>query len=166
MLIDIALIVLAIISIAVGYNRGLLSSIFALIGYLGGGLAGFALAFRYTQSWEGLLSIVSLHLFAVFTGASVGTWLLKKIGSGIHKRALFAPLKFIDSLLGALLSLAQSAILAYIVITLFDYLPWALPEQLINGSELYIQIRDFNLLSFQISDLLQSASSRWDQLKL
>ena len=165
MLLDIALVVIGIIAIAAGYNRGALATLFSIIGYFGGGVAGFAAANWYSADWKGLLSIIALHLFAIFAGANLGRWILQKTGIGIHKRILFGPFKFIDSVLGAALSLAQAAILAFVVLTLINYLPWELPHSIIEGSQVYKEIGEVNLLSFQIADLLKSTSLRLDQLR-
>ena len=165
MILDIALLVVAIIAIATGYNRGALATLLSILGYFGGGVAGFALANWYSQGWKGLTAIIFLHLFAIFAGANLGRWILEKSGIGIHKRILFGPFKFINSIFGAALSLAQVALAAYVVITLIKYLPWQLPDSIIGSSNLYREIADFNLLSFQISDLLRSTSLRWDQLR-
>jgi uncharacterized membrane protein required for colicin V production len=165
MILDIALVVIALFSIATGYNKGALATLLSILGYFGGGVAGFALANWYSQGWKGLTAIILLHLFAIFTGANLGRWILEKSGIGIHKRILFGPFKFINSILGAALSLAQVALIAYVVITLIKYLPWQLPDSIIGSSDIYREIADFNLLSFQISDLLKSTSLRWDQLR-
>ena len=165
MILDIALIVIALIAIASGYNKGALATLLSILGYFGGGVAGFGLANWYSAEWKGLTAIISLHLFAIFAGANLGRWVLEKSGVGIHKRILFGPFKFINSILGAALSLAQVALIAYVVITLIKYLPWQLPDSIIGSSDIYREIADFNLLSFQISDLLKSTSLRWDQLR-
>ena len=165
MILDIALLIAGIIAIATGYNRGALATLLSIIGYVGGGVAGFAAAHWYTGEWKGLASIIALHLIGIFLGASAGKWFLEKTGVGIHKRILFGPLKFLNSIGGATLSLAQAALAAFVIITLIDYLPWALPHSLIENSKVYKEISDFNLLSFQISDLLKSTSLRWDQLR-
>jgi len=164
-ILDIALLVIGIIAIATGYNRGALATLFSLIGYLGGGVAGFAAANWYTADWKGLTSIIFVYLFGIFAGANLGKLILEKTGIGIHKRILFGPFKFVNAVLGAGLSLAQVVIIAFVVITLIDYLPWELPHSIIEGSKVYKEIGDFNLLSFQISDLLKSTSLRWDQLR-
>ena len=165
MILDIALIVFGIIAIATGYNRGALATVFSIIGYFGGGVAGFALVNWYTDSWKGVVSIVALHLFGIFAGANVGRWILSKTGIGIHKRILFGPFKFVNSVLGSTLMLAQAAIITFVALTLINYLPWDLPQSIIKESKVYEEIGDFNLLSFQISDLLKSTSLRWDQLR-
>ena len=165
MVLDVGLILIVIVAIATGYNRGALATVFSIVGYVGGGVAGFAAANWYTSEWKGLASIIALHLFGIFLGASIGRWVLEKIGIGIHKRILFGPFKFLNAIGGATLSLAQAALAAFVIITLIDYLPWEIPHSIIKESKVYEEISDFNLLSFQISDLLRSTSLRWDQLK-
>ncbi len=49
MLLDIALVAIGIIAIATGYNRGALATLFSIIGYFGGGVAGFAAANWYRK---------------------------------------------------------------------------------------------------------------------
>ena len=165
MLLDIALVVIGIIAIAAGYNRGALATLFSIIGYFGGGVAGFAAANWYSAYWKGLPAIIALHLIAIFAGANLGRWILQKTGIGIHKRILFGPFKFINSVLGAALSLAQAVVIAFVVLTLINYLPWELPHSIIEGSQVYKEIGEVNLLSFQIADLLKSTSLRLDQLR-
>ena len=140
MILDIALLILGIIAIATGYNRGALATVFSIVGYVGGGVAGFAAANWYTSEWKGLASIIALHLFGIFVGASLGRWVLEKTGIGIHKRILFGPFKFINSLGGATLSLAQAALAAFVIITLIDYLPWKIPHSIIKDAIVIICI--------------------------
>ncbi len=165
MLIDSFFVLLILIFVIDGFRKGFISSWLSLTGYLGGGVTGFAFANRYTVEWEGLTSIIFLHLFGIFAGANFGKFILEKTGIGIHNRILFGPLKILNALLGAALSLAHVVINTFVIITLIDYLPWELPHFIIEGSKIYREIEDFNLLSFQISDLLKSTSLRWDQLR-
>ncbi len=165
MILDLILAGLIIFAIAQGFNRGLLPTLFALIGYLGGGVAGLFAAKELSGDWSGVVSIVGLYLVAIFAGAQIGSWLMTKVGAGFRKRILLGPLRFLDSVLGGALALIQVAIFAAIVLTIIDYLPWELPQNLIEDSRIYESVAGFNLLSFQIEDLLQSVSSHLDQLK-
>ncbi len=165
MILDLILAGLIIFAIAQGFNRGLLPTLFALIGYLGGGVAGLFAAKEISGDWSGVVSIVGLYLVAIFAGAQIGSWLMTKVGAGFRKRILLGPLRFLDSVLGGALALIQVAIFAAIVLTIIDYLPWELPQNLIEDSRIYESVAGFNLLSFQIEDLLQSVSSHLDQLK-
>ncbi|MFM8235524.1 MAG: CvpA family protein [Actinomycetota bacterium] len=165
MILDLILAGLIIFAIAQGFNRGLLPTLFALIGYLGGGVIGLFAAKEFSGDWSGVVSIVVLYLLAIFVGAQMGSWLMAKMGAGFRKQVLFGPLKFLDSVLGGALALIQVAIFAVIVLTIINYLPWGVPSNLIEDSRIYESVAGFNLLSFQIEDLLRSASSHLDQLK-
>jgi uncharacterized membrane protein required for colicin V production len=165
MILDLILAGLIIFAIAQGFNRGLLPTLFALIGYLGGGVLGLFAAREFSSDWSGVVSIVGFYLVAIIAGAQLGSWLMAKVGSGFRKRLLLGPLKFLDSVLGGALALIQTAIFAAIVLTIINYLPWELPNNLIEDSRIYESVAGFNLLSFQIEDLLESVSSHLDQLK-
>ncbi|MFZ8872115.1 MAG: CvpA family protein [Candidatus Nanopelagicaceae bacterium] len=165
MILDLILAGLIIFAIAQGFNRGLLPTLFALIGYLGGGVIGLLAAKELSSDWSGVVSIVGFYLFAIFAGSQLGSWLMAKVGSGLRKRLLLGPLKFLDSVLGGGLALIQTAIFAALVLTIINYLPWELPNNLIEDSRIYESVAGFNLLSFQIEDLLESVSSHLDQLK-
>ncbi len=165
MILDLILAGLIIFAIAHGFNRGFLPTLFALIGYLGGGILGLFAAKEITQEWSSLITLIGIYLVAIFLGAQLGSWLMAKVGAGFRKQVLFGPFKFVDSILGGALSLIQLIILAAIVVTILKYLPWQLPKDLIKDSQIYNYFADFNLLSFQISDLLKSVSSHLDQLR-
>ena len=165
MILDLVLSGILIFAIAQGFNRGLVPTLFQIIGYLGGGGVGLIIAKEFSAEWKGLVSIVTFYLVAIFAGAQFGRWAMGKIGAGVHKRILFGPFKFLDSILGGLLALIQVAVFAVIVLTVMDYLPWQLPHQLIDQSRIYEIVSELNLLSFQISDLLKLVSSHLDQLK-
>jgi hypothetical protein len=48
MILDIAPVIIALIAIATGYNKGALATLLSILGYFGGGVAGFALANWYS----------------------------------------------------------------------------------------------------------------------
>jgi uncharacterized membrane protein required for colicin V production len=164
MIVDLILAGLMIIAIAQGFNRGFLPTVFAVIGYLGGGILGLFAAKEITQNWSSLFTLIGVYLVSIFLGAQIGSWIAEKVGASVRKGALFGPFKFLDSILGGALALVQIVILAAIVLTIIDYLPWS--HSLIKDSEIFKYFSGLNLLSFQISDLLKSVSSHLDQLKL
>ena len=165
MILDLVIAGLAIIAIAIGYNRGLIATLLSFIGYVGGGVGGLFLAERYSHSITTAVPTIAIYLFAIFLGANIGRFILGKIGAGIRKTILFGPFKFLDSILGGALSLLQLAIFVVVVLTIARYLPWSLPKNVIDKSEIYARFSNINLLSFQISDLLKSVSLHLDQLK-
>ncbi|NDI00164.1 MAG: CvpA family protein [Actinobacteria bacterium] len=104
-----------------GYKNGLIKTMFQTAGYIAGGVAGLALAVKYLATWESQTQVVALALLAVFIGASLGEFLLGKVGL-IFRTILFVPpFKFIDSLLGAAISIFRAAFILYLVATLLVF---------------------------------------------
>jgi membrane protein required for colicin V production len=120
-----------------GYRNGLIKSIFSTIGYIAGGVLGLAAAVNYLSTWQSELQKVGLALFAILFGATLGEFLLGKIGSMFRKVLFVPPFKFIDSLLGVGLSLARSAFVLYLVATLLVVSSWSLADEYIKPSKVY-----------------------------
>jgi uncharacterized membrane protein required for colicin V production len=120
-----------------GYRNGLIKCIFSTIGYIAGGILGLAVAVNYLSTWQSELQKVGLVLFAVLLGATLGEFLLGKIGSLFRKALFMPPFKLIDSLLGAGLSVARAAFILYLVATLLVVLSWSLADDYIKPSKTY-----------------------------
>jgi len=120
-----------------GYRNGLIKSIFSTIGYIAGGVLGLAAAVNYLSTWQNELQKVGLALLAILLGATLGEFLLGKIGSLFRKVLFVPPFKFIDSLLGAGLSVARAAFVLYVVATLLVISSWSLPDEYIKPSKVY-----------------------------
>jgi uncharacterized membrane protein required for colicin V production len=120
-----------------GYNNGLIKSIFSTIGYIAGGVLGLAVAVNYLSTWQSELQKVGLALFAILLGATLGEFLLEKIGSLFRKVLFVPPFKLIDSLLGAALSVARVAFISYLVATLLVVSSWSLADDYIKPSKIY-----------------------------
>ena len=120
-----------------GYKNGLIKTIFRTAGYIAGGVAGLALAVKYLATWESQSQKVVLALFAVFIGASLGEFLLGKVGSLFRKILFVPPFKFIDSLLGAAISIFRAAFILYLVATVLMFSNWSITDKYIKPSKLY-----------------------------
>jgi uncharacterized membrane protein required for colicin V production len=120
-----------------GYKNGLIKSIFSTIGYIAGGVLGLAAAVSYLSSWQSELQKVSLALLAILLGATLGEFLLGKIGLLFRKALFVPPFKFIDSILGAGLSVARAAFVLYLLSTLLVVSSWRLADNYIKPSKLY-----------------------------
>jgi len=81
MILDLILAGLMIIAIAQGFNRGLIPTLFAVLGYLGGGILGLFAAKEITSDWQGLVTVIITYLVAIFAGAQLGSFLAAKMGS-------------------------------------------------------------------------------------
>ena len=134
---DPLIVLVLLIAFYSGYKNGLIKTIFRTAGYIAGGVAGLALAVKYLATWESQTQKVALALLAVFIGASVGEFLLGKIGSLFRKILFVPPFKVIDSLVGAGLSTLRAAFILYLVATLLVFSTWSIADEYIKPSKLY-----------------------------
>jgi uncharacterized membrane protein required for colicin V production len=134
---DLLIVLVLLIAFYSGYKNGLIKTIFRTAGYIAGGVAGLALAVKYLATWESQTQKVAFALLAVFIAASVGEFLLGKIGSLFRKILFVQPFKFIDSLLGAGLSTLRAAFILYLVATLLVFSTWSIANKYIMPSKFY-----------------------------
>jgi uncharacterized membrane protein required for colicin V production len=134
---DPLIVLVLLISFYSGYKNGLIKTIFRTAGYIAGGLAGLALAVKYLATWESQTQKVALALLAVFIGASVGEFLLGKIGSLFKKVLFIPPFEFIDSLLGALVSLIRTSFISCLVVIFLIFSRWDMAEKYVKPSVSY-----------------------------
>jgi uncharacterized membrane protein required for colicin V production len=134
---DLIIVLVLLIAFYSGYKNGLIKTIFRTAGYIAGGVAGLALAVKYLATWDSQSQKVVLALLAVFVGASVGEFLLGKIGSFFRKILFVPPFKLIDSLAGAAISTLRAAFILYLVATLLVHSTWSIADKFIKPSKLY-----------------------------
>ena len=160
---DSIVVLILLIAFYGGYKNGLIKSIFSTIGYIAGGVLGLAAAVNYLSTWQSELQKVGLAVIAILLGATLGEFLLGKIGSLFRKVLFVPPFKLIDSLLGAVLSVARAAFVLYIVATLLVVSSWSLADDYIKPSKIYTY-SDSHLPSVmkeiraEIDDLLQKVN--------
>ena len=143
---DLIIVLVLLIAFYSGYKNGLIKTIFRTTGYIAGGVVGLALAVKYLATWESQSQKVVLALLAVFIGASLGEFLLGKIGSLFRKILFVPPFKLIDSLVGAAISILRAAFILYLVATLLVFSTWSIADEYIKPSKLY-DYTDSNLPS-------------------
>ena len=134
---DLLIVLVLLIAFYSGYKNGLIKTIFRTAGYIAGGVAGLALAVKYLATWESQSQKVSFALLAIFIGASIGEFLLGKVGSLFRKILFVPPFKLIDSLLGAGLSTLRAVFILYLVATLLVFSTWSIADKYIKPSKLY-----------------------------
>ena len=120
-----------------GFKNGLLQSIFKTIGHIAGGVVGVAIAVEVMSKWSSTLAKAGGAIILILLLATAGEFILGKIGFGFRKALLIAPLKFIDSLLGALLSIARTAFIAYLLAVILVATPWNFGDKYIATSKFY-----------------------------
>ena len=146
-----------------GYKNGLVKSIFSTIGYIAGGVLGLAVAVNYFSTWQSEIQKVGLALLAILLGATLGEFLLGKIGSLFRKVLFMPPFKLLDSLLGAGLSVARAAFVLYLVSTLLVVSSWSLADEYIKQSKIYTYTEShlpsvMKEIRAEINDLLQKVN--------
>ena len=134
---DLLIVLVLLIAFYSGYKNGLIKTIFRTAGYIAGGVAGLALAVKYLATWESQTQKVVFALLAIFIGASIGEFLLGKIGSLFRKILFVPPFKLIDSLVGAAISTVRAAFILYLVVTLLVFSTWGIADKHIKPSKLY-----------------------------
>jgi len=143
---DLLIVLVLLIAFYSGYKNGLIKTIFRTAGYVAGGVAGLALAVKYLATWESQTQKVAFALLAIFIGASIGEFLLGKIGSLFRKILFVPPFKLIDSLVGSAISTLRAAFILYLVATLLVFSTWSIADKYIKPSKLY-DYADFHLPS-------------------
>ena len=134
---DLLIVLMLMIAFYSGHKNGLIKMIFRTTGYIAGGVAGLVLAVKYLTTWESQTQKVVLALLAVFIGATAGEFFLGKIGSLFRKVLFIPPFKFIDSLLGALVSLIRTSFILCLVVIFLIYSRWDMAEKYVKPSVSY-----------------------------
>jgi uncharacterized membrane protein required for colicin V production len=120
-----------------GFKNGLLQSIFKTVGYIAGGVVGVAIAVEVMSKWSSTSAKAGGAIILILLLATAGEFILGKIGLGFRKALLITPLKFIDSLLGSLLSTARTAFIAYLLAVILVSTPWSFGDKYIATSKFY-----------------------------
>jgi uncharacterized membrane protein required for colicin V production len=120
-----------------GFKNGLLQSIFKTIGYIAGGVVGVAIAVEVMSKLSSTLAKAGGAIILILLLATAGEFILGKIGLGFRKALLIVPLKFIDSLLGGVLSIARTAFIAYLLAIILLATPWSFGDKYIATSKFY-----------------------------
>ena len=134
---DLLIVLVLLIAFYGGYKNGLIKTIFRTAGYIAGGVAGLALAVKYLATWESQTQKVAFALLAIFIGASIGEFLLGKVGSLFRKILFVPPFKLIDSLFGAAISTLRATFILYLVATLLVFSTWGIADKYVKPSKLY-----------------------------
>jgi len=120
-----------------GFKNGLLQSIFKTVGYIAGGVVGVAIAVEVMSKWSSTLAKAGGAIILILLLATIGEFILGKVGLGFRKALLIMPLKFIDSLLGGVLSIARTAFIAYLLAVILVATPWSFGNKYIATSKFY-----------------------------
>jgi uncharacterized membrane protein required for colicin V production len=136
-LVDFLIILIGVISAYRGWKSGLLKSGLSLVGYIGGGLVGLVAGMKYLNNVHNIFGKFGLFILFIAIGSTVGEIIMATIGKVIHDKLMFAPIKFVDSILGATFEILKAAILIYLVFSLVIAANWQWPEKQISNSVIF-----------------------------
>jgi len=167
-LLDIAIGALAFIVFVSGYRAGFISSLLALIGYVGGGLIGLEAAIKFTRGWESVPQVIGICTLLILLVGTIGQNVLRVVGKGIHKKLFFGPLRWVDSILGAGLGVLRLGVGLYILAAVVMALPNNSLQKPIKDSWTYGKVEPLapKLLSDLISkvkEIIPSANLQTSQ---
>jgi uncharacterized membrane protein required for colicin V production len=134
---DLIIAAILLITALSGFKNGLLQSIFKTVGYIAGGVIGVAIAVEVVSKWSNTLAKAGGAIILVLLLATIGEFILGKVGLGFRKALLIAPLKLIDSFLGGLLSVFRTTFIAYLVVVILVATPWSFVDKFITTSRFY-----------------------------
>lgn len=115
-----------------GYKNGLLTTILRTAFFLIGGVTAMYLVVKYDQSGWLILAII--------VGAYAAAWVGTQIAKALKFTLIRGPLRFVDSVLGAILEVSKYVILFYVVGTILLWAPWVLGQNAVSESKVYLQI--------------------------
>ena len=135
---DYLILVLLVFSTISGFKAGLIQTVFKTVGYIAGGVIGVGIAIKYLDSLNSEIYLLGGMIFSVIIFALLGEFLLGLLGLLFRKALFIPPFKFIDSALGATLSVIKFGVIAYLISTILVASPIELADRYITPSKSYI----------------------------
>jgi uncharacterized membrane protein required for colicin V production len=132
MIFDAIFLLVALGALFNGYKNGLLTTILRTAFFLAGGVAAMYFVVKIDQSGWLILAII--------VGAYAAAWVGTQIAKALKFTLIRGPLRFIDSVLGAILEVGKYVILFYVVGTILLWAPWASGQNAVSESKVYLQI--------------------------
>ena len=124
----------------IGWRRGLLVSALSFFGFVGGALAAaFGLPIFMQAISPGAARAIALGV-GILLAALAGQFLLSLLGERLRSGVHWHPARFLDSLGGAVLSIAALAMLAWIVSSALSTLPRHPVTEQVRNSQVLIAL--------------------------
>jgi uncharacterized membrane protein required for colicin V production len=132
MIFDIIFSLIALGALFNGYKNGLITTLLRTAFFIAGAIAALYLVVRYDQT--GWLIV------AIITGAYAAAWVGTQIAKTLKFTLIRGPLRWIDSLAGALFEVAKYVLLFYVIGTIILWSPWSAGQNDLSKSVVYRQI--------------------------
>ena len=132
MIFDIIFSLIALGALFNGYKNGLITTLLRTAFFIAGAIAALYLVVRYDQT--GWLIV------AIITGAYAAAWVGTQIAKTLKFTLIRGPLRWIDSLAGAIFEVAKYVLLFYVIGTIITFSPWSAGHDDLRKSYVYKQI--------------------------
>ena len=120
-----------------GFKSGFIQTVFKTVGYIAGGVAGVAIAVEVMSTWSNNLAKAAGAIILILLLATIGEFILGKVGLGFRKVLFISPLKLLDSLLGAILATLRTIFIVYLLSVILIATPWSIGDKYIASSQFY-----------------------------
>lgn len=134
---DLLVLLALLITVYGGFKNGFIQTVLKTIGYIAGGVAGVAIAVEVMSTWSNNIAKAAGAIILILLLATMGEFVLGKIGLGFRKVLLISQLKFLDSLLGAALAALRTVFITYIIAVILIATPWSFGDRYIASSQFY-----------------------------
>jgi len=134
---DLLVLLALLITAYSGFKNGFIQTIFKTIGYITGGVAGVAIAVEVMHTWSNNLTKAAGAIILILLLATAGEFILSKVGLGFRKVLFISPLRFLDSLLGAILATLRTVFITYLLSAILIATPWSTGDKYIANSQFY-----------------------------
>ena len=134
---DLLVLIALLITTYSGFKNGFIQTIFKTIGYIAGGVAGVAIAVEVMNTWSSNLAKAAGAILLILILATIGEFILGKVGLGFRKVLFISPLKLLDSLLGASLATLRTVFIVYLFSVILIATPWSIGDKYISTSKFY-----------------------------
>ncbi|MGI9171095.1 MAG: CvpA family protein [Candidatus Nanopelagicus sp.] len=136
-LFDYIVLALLLISAVAGFKAGFLQTVFKAAGFIAGGVIGVAIAVNYLSKQINQLYQAGGLFLSVIICALLCEFIFGKIGLLFRGLLFIPPLKSIDSLLGAALSLLRSAVFIYLISLILVATTFSVGDKYIAPAKFY-----------------------------
>ena len=134
---DLLVLVALLITAFGGYRSGLIQTVFKTIGYIAGGILGVTLSSQVLRDYSEVRFKLIAAIILIFLLAILGEFILGRISSLFRKTLFILPFKFIDSFLGAALSIARTVFIIYLLLVVLLSAPINIEVKYITNSKFY-----------------------------
>lgn len=132
MVFDLIFSLIALGALITGYKNGLITTILRTTFFIAGAIAAMYFVVQYNKT--GWL------IAAIITGAYAAAWVGTQIAKTLKFTLIRGPLRWLDSLLGAIFEVGKYVILFYIIGTILLWTPWTPGQNAVAESKVYLQI--------------------------